>query len=329
MSCEKEISKNSPLPKQPNAERINPEEMESAMNNFIRESQEGTPQFQSYEAQDALLVIEAALNFHTATPNNSYDDVYVDNSAFTLTCYYNEERQEYDVIGDLINVVWPEVLEMANSARSRSPFSSNQNAFNSVVDLEFSNIELLQSPPDNGESVVVEVAISTVVANGPNGPNFPWPCTYGANDYWNGYYQSTSPGGCGSNTNTTSTCFKEMYKKLSASCNGFCDGGYFTNITFNSQLYTVYPGNTWHCTPYNTYLHKAPYGTGQVCFTPTEMNCFTEGARAAAAYHAPVDPLTGSKYCVLSYQFYEYLPLCNCDQFHYPTFKYGIARTFN
>lgn len=296
-SCEKEknLNKNASLTSL-SAERIPPDELEQAMNSFITLSLEDNPQFETYEVEDALLMIEAALNYHTATPNNGYDEIYIDSSTFNLTCNYIADEPRYDAYGDYINVIWAEVLNIARTAKERSPFEGESNPFNVVVDLEFVNPEQLLSPPTSGNQISAEVKIKTWVAHPYNLSS--GNCDFGANDYWYAFpHYAPINGGCATNSTTASNSLRELNRRLSPLCRAVCyDYDYFSNI--NGADWG--PGGLGTCANY--YLWSS--FSGSDCLAPSDMQCCLSGAQNGTNYYTNL--ISGSGNCTISLYLYDY-----------------------
>jgi hypothetical protein len=300
----------------PNGQRIDAENMEDAMNTFITLTREdNVDECSDYEARDALLIMEAALNYHTGTPAEQYDEIVPDTFNFQMNLVWDEKNSEFIFSTGQMESVWPEVLAAIASANTRVSFDDPNDPFNIVVDLEFLEFD----PESQQEEQVAEVRVITLVGNIPY--PIPWPsCTWDTTDYWYGFLQTVSHG-CNTNSNTTSNCFKEMQKRLHINCRGTCEACYYSNITIhNPPNWPWYPGCI-ECPPNNTYLYYSDTLVGQVCFSPSELECYTNGVKQASSFF--------SDRCLIATQLFEMYPGCPCPQFHHAEFVYGDPHLCN
>jgi len=323
-SCEKEMTKNNSLGTggtAVNNERIDPANMEDSMNVFIHNSIEQN-HFSNYEARDALLMIEAALNYHTGIPDSDYYEVAKDSITFQIYLV-KDQNGEFIFDGDDMDERWPIYLDSAENAVNRVTFDDPNDPFNIVVDLEFTQFD----PNSSASSQTATFYVITLVANGPIVLPFP-NCEYGTNDYWNAFYQNFT-WGCPPNTSTTSTCFAEMYKRLRPVCRGICSGGYFSEIS-NQWYYGLAPSSAGlTCSPYWLFVTTA-YPNPQHCLTPAEMECFTGNCKIGAAFYAPyINGSSTVKKCVISFYLHEMVALCNCPSFHEAAAFYGKPNDLN
>ncbi|MEP7171144.1 MAG: hypothetical protein ABI855_17380, partial [Bacteroidota bacterium] len=190
-----------------NAERIDPADMETAMNSFITLVNENNViDCPDYEAQDALLIIEAALNYKTGTPAEDYYEVALDTTTFEMDLMRDGETGEFIFSNENMSDLWPTVLDAAMEAHNRVSFDSINDPFNIVVDLEFAEF-------DRESEASTQTAVIRVVTWVGNTPLIGYNCNYNE-DWWaDGSQQTTN--GCNGNTSILSWAAREIQKRLS------------------------------------------------------------------------------------------------------------------
>jgi hypothetical protein len=305
-----------------NGQRIEDRDMEAAMNHFITLTLNNRiAQCDDYEAQDALLIMEAALNYHTCMPDSDYYEIVADTFTIELTFVKPPESpepgpdtgpQEFTLSHDTMATLWPIILDSVESANERVTFDSPNNPFNVVVDLEFIHF----NPDSDVSAQTVTLQVVTWVANSVS-PGIT--CSYGTNDYWYAFPDyALSNGGCGSNSsNTSSNCLKQMNKRLGPLCRGICDASYYSNI-FGGD-WGADPGPS-SCASMSIYWSTSPND----CFSPTDIACYTQGAKEAIAYFA--NYYSGPGNCIIVMHMHDWYTNI---YYQYITASWGIPHTYN
>ncbi|MEO5571507.1 MAG: hypothetical protein ABIT08_13355 [Bacteroidia bacterium] len=280
-----------------NALRIDDRDMVDSMNTFITQTRQTTPSFHSYEAQDALLVMEAALNFHTGFPDSDYYELTADTLNFAMSFSKDVLTGEYMYAGLNMNSFWTVILDSTVNAANRVRFDSINQPFNIVVDLEFTNF----NPDDTNSNQTATLRVITWVANSPLiGIN----CSYNS-DWWaDGPFTGW---GCGTNTSTTSWAAKEIQRRLSPQCRAMPACDYVANIWsgfIDPFLNCNAPGCTTCFTVAYPSTHPSCIWQGQtdLCMKKTvDLPCETVGIQCIAKY-----PIIGTSTIIIGYNMHVY-----------------------
>jgi hypothetical protein len=254
--------------------RMSEEDLSDEMNHFIYQTLQTNPSYQAYEGRDAVLIFEAALNYHKCTPGEDYTEIEQDFDEMEVTLYKNESN-EYEVRAQDIAQYYADLTTIVTQAVTRVEFDDPDSPFNIVVDLEFAHFT--PDPDQNTYAAVIKV--NTWVANNAGGS---FNCEYGSNDYWKATSFGGNSGGCNGNTNTTSIAWRQIMKRLSSICTEFpaCANKY-ASFVYKKDFDGLSPSptnpNPFCPTPYLW------YGSNHSeCISPSDMQCYTDGAKYLA-----------------------------------------------
>jgi hypothetical protein len=269
-------------------QRINLDEMPNEMNNFIYLTlHDELRSAGTYEGEDAMLIMEAALNYHTGHPASDYDDIAIDTFEFAMPLVKTpapielaDPPSEYVLLHDSLEVLWPVILDSVAAASGRVTFDSVNDPFNIVVDLEFVRYD---RESEDAEQVAI-VQVTTWVGNSPFAS---LGCEYTVSWWADGSQQTTN--GCNGNSSNLTWAAKEIQKRLGPLCNAMPACGdymaYVWPFTINAyQTYTA-PGCTptfhitWNGPAYNSCIWA---GQSDFCMGPTELQNETDGIKCTA-----------------------------------------------
>jgi hypothetical protein len=277
-----------------NVQRIDPEDMERAMNSFIEQTDPEAigppPEFLDYDPEDALLIVEAALNYYTCMPDSDadYDEIAADTLTFEMNLVKDLEGS-FIFSGSEMNTFWAAIADSAYHASNRAAFGDPNDPFNIVVDLEFTEYD--RESEESTQTAAVQVI--TWVGNTPSSS---WNCTFTQGlDAFPAYHT------CGPTTNWS---IKAIQQKLAPGCRGATTCGYWSHITnppidfyyFSNQapcsggpspcfsFDANYPSFVWY------YVDPGNQPLPYYCLSPTEMACTVTGLLHLGPCHAPDDP---------------------------------------
>ncbi|MEP7169726.1 MAG: hypothetical protein ABI855_10190 [Bacteroidota bacterium] len=281
-----------------NALRIDDRDMTDSMNTFITQTLQGSTSFHSYEAEDALLVMEAALNFHTGHPDSDYYELTKDTLNFSLSLSRNTLTGEYMYSGLNMNSFWPIILDSAKYAKNRVRFDSIHAPFNIVVDLEFTNF----SPDDTNSTQTVTLRVVTWVANTPFiGINCSYTVDWLADGPFTGY-------GCNGNASTTSWAYKEIQRRLSPLCREMPSCDYVSNV-WGGLIEPFYNYSATGCTDCFTVAYPSSHHSciwqapNDLCMKyNTDLPCETAGIQCVAKFPIINTPNVIMAYHVIAHQ---------------------------
>jgi hypothetical protein len=122
-------------------QRIAPEHLESSYNDFITETMDDAPEYISYEVQDALLVLEAALNYHYGEPTEDYIMLAIDSSTFTWRID-KDQSEEFMLLSQYVSGEWNELFDYFEESPSRTDFGESGSEIIVYVNLEFPDLRI-------------------------------------------------------------------------------------------------------------------------------------------------------------------------------------------
>jgi|GEM_PF-2481654 len=311
-------------------QRIPQDSMEYEMNWFINQSKQSTPSFNKlYEAYDALLIFEAALNYHTGKPDSSYDMIFVDSTSLNLQVLFDQDQTKFRLANNLsILADWLVFKNRAQTAKQNVPPSiANLGVgapFNIVVDLEFLLPDSIWEPTVSALGSAVPVVMKTWVGNKSLGSL--GPCNWDPNETWYATYGDAPNRNCGSNTQTI-PLFQAMLQRITAPCRMDPTTQWFVAYISSWGIsgppsgggYSIfyYPNNPPPGCPtsFLFYTDNYPGYANWKCLTAQEEECFTQGAINGSIKNAPYGPSPYGKKVALAWDFHDLVPLCSGCQY--------------
>jgi hypothetical protein len=299
--------------------RMSDEDLSDEMNHFIYQTLQTNPSYQAYEGRDAVLIFEAALNYHKCTPGEDYTEIEQDFDEMEVTLYKNESN-EYEVRAQDIAQYYADLTTIVIQAVNRVEFDDPNSPFNIVVDLEFARFT--PDPDQNTYAAVIKV--NSWVANNAGGS---FGCEYDTTDYWIATTFGGLQGGCNVNNATTSIAWKEIQKRLSTLCNSVTTCSYFSFVSYSYSTGMSGPTSSNPNCPVSYLWHNANHSD---CISPNDMQCYTNGAKYLANYYKPFVPGSSTIYkSIIAYKIdQDLISGIPSYYFHPLNVKYGKCSTY-
>lgn len=263
--------------------RLSPDDLDNTMNEFITLTIENNViNAPDLEARDALLVLEAAINYHTCLPSEVFDEVIPDTFEIEMDLIKNSDG-EFIYKHELLANQWPELLARSNDAVNQVNFEDPDEPFNLVIDLEFTEFQ-----ENYAEENQIGVIRAIVWVGNLSLPLLD-PCYFNATDYWSATSYFGTPPNCGTNTNTNSTAIKELQRRLTSRCMEVTNCSYYSYITG----WAVYPAfwqpyiGTFCSGFYLMWFDDIYYN---YCLSPYELGCYVSGAKFMVTLTYPPNP---------------------------------------
>jgi hypothetical protein len=278
LSCEKEKKLQTFSTKGENsiALRLTPDELVRHTNSFITQSLSGEWNLGNYKFQDAVLILEGALNYRTCTPHEYYDEIATDSASFSLSIFRNES-DEWVADAERIITLWNRLLTHSREVRVRL---GNESYFNIVADLEITRV--------NYETENIE--ISVVIWVGQNKYTL-HPCDFSTTDYW--YAGTLGPCSIGSGSVLLGSWDIIEMKLNPFACFGQPRCDYYSDISWKTFNPYNQQGPILVCgTGCNSLNHIWMGNWLNQCLSPAELKCERDAIRSLSLCNKPL--VTGS-----------------------------------
>lgn len=258
----------------------------------------------SYNAEEALLYTEAALNYRLTNDNHLPSATYIDTIEYVVEV---DEEDDLIISEENIQTMNDDLYDEIYSNAENYNFEDNMDGkFISFVDIKWSMIGV------GGNAVTVAYGINNFNSVVPN-------CNFMGS--WRPIFDM---GGCNGNPATSSDAGKELNRIVNyPSCNtelNSCQNGIWFGLHSTDEIRPLVTGNWSRMYTTNSIWNDISYQN--VCLNSSRINQLRDSCIAIAAYEKPVNSLITLKTVSIGVDFTTSLP----QSWYMHTYKYTYGQ---